>query len=40
MQFKLKESDYGEDMRGDDWLLRLFSTERVSAGESIFVQDG
>ena len=40
MQFKLKESDYGEDMRGDDWLLRLFSTERVSAGESFFVQDG
>lgn len=40
MQFKLKESDYGEDMRADDSLLRLFSTERVNGGESFFVQDG
>lgn len=40
MQFKLRESDYDLNLCKKDSFLRLFSTERVQAGESFFPQDG
>ena len=40
MQFKLRDASVNEQVCEDDPLLRLFSTERVHAGESFFPQDG